>query len=93
MRPEPSRSSNTEGFPIAEATNIGHRHAVLQEVNDFVLGLQLRFGTSRSERVGFLCECEDARCTELVMLTCNGYEALRRDGGQVLARGHVHDAA
>ena len=83
----------TEGFAISEAADIGHRRAVLREVNDFVLGLQQRFGTAQGERVGFLCECRDPMCTELVMLTCRAYEAVRREGGQVLARGHVHHAA
>ena len=92
MRPGPA-TPTAEGFAIARAADTGHCRTVLNEVNDFVLGLQLRFGADHDERVGFLCECDDARCTEIVMLTCDGYEALHRDGGSVLARGHVHRAA
>jgi hypothetical protein len=69
------------------------RLSILREVNDFVLGLQLRFGTDRREHVGFLCECADARCTALVMLSCDAYRTIRSRGGYVLSRGHVHDAA
>jgi hypothetical protein len=72
---------------------MSNRLAVLREVNDFVLNLQCRFGTDAGERVGFLCECEDAHCTALVMLTCRTYQATCADGALVLARGHVHHAA
>ena len=78
---------------MAEGTDIASRLSILREANDFVLVLQLRFGAGHDEHVGFLCECADARCTGLVMLTCRGYETLRARGGYVLARGHVHDAA
>jgi hypothetical protein len=78
---------------MPEAPAIAQRLSILREVNDFVLELQLQFGTERNDRVGFLCECADGTCTALVMLTCDGYRSLRSRGAYVLARGHVHDAA
>ena len=37
----------------------------------------------------FLCECEDERCTELVLLTQEEYEHVRADAVRfIVARGH-----
>ena len=40
-------------------------------------------------RTPFLCECEDERCTELVLLTSEEYELVRADAVRfVVACGH-----
>lgn len=40
-------------------------------------------------RIPFLCECEDPHCRDLVLLAPDGFDAVRRDGGTVLAAGHA----
>lgn len=46
-----------------------------ERVNDFAAGLDAYDDTP----IPFLCECADLRCTEIVRLTPDEYESVRRD--------------
>jgi hypothetical protein len=58
---------------------------LLRDVNERVAAL----GGREDEILSFLCECSDDFCVEQVTMQLSRYEAIREDGGYVLAPGHV----
>jgi hypothetical protein len=60
--------------------------ALRREVNE-----QRPQGGEDAEVVGFVCECSDPACQELVSLTIDEYEFIRRIPIRLVVRlGHVH---
>jgi hypothetical protein len=60
--------------------------ALRREVNE-----QRHQGGDHAEVVGFVCECSDPACEELVSLTIDEYEFTRRIPIRLVVRpGHVH---
>jgi hypothetical protein len=68
----------------------GYMSGLIAEANlhIFELGGRLEVPGERSAW-DFVCECGRSDCHDVVTLSLAQYEALRREGGAVLAPGHV----
>jgi hypothetical protein len=62
----------------ARTQRIGRNEALFREVNEKVKGLNEAFSDILPE-AEFHCECGNDDCTELVRLTMDVYETIRRD--------------
>jgi hypothetical protein len=60
--------------PIAQ--RVAQNDALFREANERIERVA---GEAGVELVPFICECADERCTELVTLTLDQYEDVRRD--------------
>ncbi|HKN63254.1 MAG TPA: hypothetical protein VJV76_02875 [Gaiellaceae bacterium] len=62
--------------------------ATFREANEQIRAAERRLEPPL-ERVPYLCECDDVRCTELVRLTSGEYERVREDGATFfIVAGH-----
>jgi hypothetical protein len=62
--------------------------ARFRQANEQIHGKVLELG-ALDGRAPYLCECEDERCTTVVLLTAAEYEDVRSDSRRfVVARGH-----
>ena len=70
------------------ARNDATFRAANERVNEFAAGLDAYDDTP----IPFLCECADMRCTEIVRLTPEEYEAIRQDATRfATVPGHEGD--
>ena len=58
-----------------------------RDVNERIEGVAQEFAYQRQEKAGFSCECGRADCTQIVYLTIEEYEAVRRHGARFLVTG------
>lgn len=59
-----------------QAREVGRRQSLFREVNERIEGLA--DGFEPADEMEILCECAHGGCTELIALTSDLYEALRR---------------
>ena len=75
------------------AERVARNDATFREANEAIRGRAAHL-EAELERVPFICECADLRCTEIVRLTLVEYEAVRADGRHFLmAHGHADGGA
>jgi hypothetical protein len=67
----------TDGGRLIQAAET---QAVFREVNEQINGLDETLGGH--ERAQWVCECEDASCSERIEMTLSEYEWLRADGNR-----------
>ncbi len=65
--------------------------ALFREVNERILAISAEAWKATAEPVGFVCECDDRGCAELVELMPAEYEAIRAAPRQFLLR-HGHES-
>ena len=58
------------------ARRVGANEALFRHVNESILEVGEQFGVGATE-ASFVCECGDASCAELVVLTLQEYEEVR----------------
>jgi hypothetical protein len=63
----------------ATAEKIARNNAVFRDANDEIAGAAAEHGLKGGAPVPFVCECSDPRCTKLIRLTLEDYEAVRRN--------------
>jgi hypothetical protein len=69
------------------AERVGKNDATFREANERISETASREGID--ERIPFICECAEERCTEIVRLSLEEYEAVRASGTDFLnAVGH-----
>jgi hypothetical protein len=69
------------------AERVGRNDATFREANERISDTASREGMD--ERIPFLCECAEERCTEIVRLSLEEYEAVRANATHFLnAVGH-----
>jgi hypothetical protein len=63
--------------------------SLFRDVNERIAESADRFG---SEDAAFVCECDDASCTDRIATTLEAYEEARTHGAQfIVADDHVND--
>jgi hypothetical protein len=63
--------------------------SLFRDVNERIAESADRFG---SEDAAFVCECDDASCTDRIATTLEAYEEARTNGAQfIVADDHVND--
>jgi hypothetical protein len=68
---------------------IARTESLFRDVNERIAETAERFG---SEDAAFVCECDDAACTDRIATTIETYEDVRADGAQfIVADNHVND--
>jgi hypothetical protein len=60
-----------------EALRAAETQSILRAGNERTRASALRYKFEPTQRVPFLCECADQRCTEIVMLSLADYERIR----------------
>jgi hypothetical protein len=73
---------------VPEIQQSGHS-LLIREVNDRVFDVLTEIG---SEDGGFLCECSDTSCVEIIPLTLREYAALRAQPERPLLKLAEHPA-
>lgn len=72
-----------------EDLRIARTESLFRDVNERIAESAGRFG---SEDAAFVCECDDASCTDRIHTTIETYEDVRADGAQFLVSDdHVND--
>lgn len=72
-----------------EDLRIARTESLFRDVNERIAETAGRFG---SEDAAFVCECDDAACTDRILTTIDAYEDVRADGAQfIVAAAHVND--
>jgi hypothetical protein len=72
-----------------EDLRIARTEALFRDVNERIAETAGRFG---SDDAAFVCECDDAACTDRIATTIEAYEEARADGAQfIVADDHVND--
>ena len=72
-----------------EDLRIARTEALFRDVNERIAETAGRFG---SEDAAFVCECDDAACTDRIATTIEAYEEARADGAQfIVADDHVNN--
>jgi hypothetical protein len=72
-----------------EDLRIARTEALFRDVNERIAESAERFG---SEDAAFVCECDDASCTERIQTTIEAYDEVRADGAQfIVSDDHVND--
>jgi hypothetical protein len=62
------------------------------EANERIRAEQTTLGLDDTERLPFLCECDDVLCRALVRLTADEYGEVRAASGRyVVVEGHTYD--
>lgn len=85
----PLRETTSKGGTVneQEALRIGKTESLFREVNERVAESAARF---ESESAEFICECDDASCTERIEVPLAEYGAVREHGTRFLvAPGHL----
>jgi hypothetical protein len=59
------------------------------EANERIHQTQAELGIGDSDRLPFLCECDDVRCHAIVRLTRREYQTVRSAGRCLIAQGHA----
>jgi hypothetical protein len=72
-----------------EDLRVARTEALFRDVNERIAESAGRFG---SDDAAFVCECDDASCTDRIATTIEAYEEARADGAQfMVADNHVND--
>jgi hypothetical protein len=72
-----------------EDLRVARTEALFRDVNERIAESAGRFG---SDDAAFVCECDDASCTDRIATTIEAYEEARADGAQFLVTDdHVND--
>ena len=84
-----------------DSSRLAANEALFREVNERVKETSLRLDSADVEQapryLEFLCECDDARCTDHVEVTLEEYEEIRSESKQFVVRpshqdGGIEDA-
>jgi hypothetical protein len=68
---------------------IARTESLFRDVNERIAETAERFG---SDDAAFVCECDDAACTDRIATTIEAYEEVRAEGAQfIVADAHVND--
>lgn len=82
-----------EDKSTASAERVGRNDALFREANERIKDVVTSYDHEESELLPFLCECAEETCTEVVQLTADEYEAVRRHPTRFLnVEGHVRSA-
>ncbi len=72
-----------------EDLRVARTESLFRDVNERIAESAGRFG---SDDAAFVCECDDAACTDRIATTIEAYEEARTDGAQfIVADDHVND--
>lgn len=72
-----------------EDLRIARTESLFRDVNERIAESADRFGL---DDAAFVCECDDASCTDRIATTIEAYEEARTDGAQfIVADDHVND--
>jgi hypothetical protein len=72
-----------------EDLRIARTEALFRDVNERIAESAGRFG---SEDAAFVCECDNASCTERIATTIEAYEEVRSEAAQfIVSDDHVND--
>jgi hypothetical protein len=72
-----------------EDLRVARTESLFRDVNERIAETAGRFG---SDDAAFVCECDDASCTDRIQTTIETYEEVRADGAQFLvSEDHVND--
>jgi hypothetical protein len=72
-----------------EDLRVARTEALFRDVNERIAESAGRFG---SEDAAFVCECDDASCTDRIQTTIEAYDEVRADAAQfIVADDHVND--
>jgi len=73
----------------AEAIRIARTESLFRDVNERIAESTARFG---ADDAAFVCECDDAACTEPIHARLQDYEEVREDPAQfLLVNGHENE--
>jgi hypothetical protein len=61
----------------ATADKIARNNSTFRDANDAIEAAAVEHRFDRGQRVPFICECSDERCTEIISLTFQEYEHVR----------------
>ena len=76
--------------PAPFEERVARNEALFREVNERVQDLAERFATTAAVPTGFVCECANADCTEVVDVPLPIYEQVRRNPRRfIVLPGHV----
>jgi hypothetical protein len=72
-----------------EDLRVARTESLFRDVNERIAESAGRFG---SDDAAFVCECDDASCTDRIATSIEAYEEARADGAQfIVADDHVND--
>jgi hypothetical protein len=72
-----------------EDLRIARTEALFRDVNERIAETAERFG---SEDAAFVCECDNASCTDRIETTIDAYDEVRADGAQfIVSDDHVNE--
>lgn len=81
------------GSPVT-AERVARNEATFREANEGIRAVAAQTELATHDLVPFICECAEIRCTEIVQLSTEEYEAVRDVPTRFLyARGHERSAA
>jgi hypothetical protein len=63
----------------ATAEKIAWNNSAFRDANDGIEVAAVEHRFDRDQRVPFICECTDGRCSEIISLTLEEYEHVRSD--------------
>lgn len=61
------------------ARRLAENESLFRDVNERIRDVGQEFDVAQGERARFVCECDDANCTEGVEITVSDYERVRQE--------------